>query len=233
MIVAKSDAGTSADGKALPANLQAAVDAGSILSFVEGVSPSEVSDVLFSVQLAQRAADAAFDPYAETRNWYTKYGEVLEAVGWVTEQFAFAAHNHGEGDFVMNKAALGVIAGIATGNQLQVITASISALEKLADGDGAITLFEQNSAMEGSGNFQIGAVQKKGDTLSMALGAFYFRSHSERRKFLFFRWGKNDINFWTAAMKMTFNIKIYAKVRESIERKLGAQALDYIKQIEI
>lgn len=218
----------------LPANLNAAVDAGSILSFVSGVDDAEKSDVLFSVQLAQRAADAACDRHAQTALWYAKYCEVLEAVGWTSEQFAFAVHDQKEGDFKMDKAALAVITAIATGNQLQAITASISALEKLADNDGAITLFETNSAAEGSGNFQIGAVQKAANgSLSMALGAFYFRSSAERRKFLFFRWGRNEVNFWTAAQKMTLNTLIYAKVRRAIEARLGADAIRYIASLDV
>src|SRR5947209_6948531 len=109
----------------LPADLQAAVDAGSILSFVSDVGPTEKTDILYSVQLAQRAANAAFDRFAQTKSWYGKYNEVLEAVGWATEQFAFASHDQSEGDFVMDKAALSVISAIATGNQLGAITASI------------------------------------------------------------------------------------------------------------
>jgi len=231
-IVTKGESTTRAP--ALPPNLQAAVDAGSVLSFVSGVGEGEKSDILFSVQLAQRAADAAFDRFAQTKAWYGKYNEVLEAVGWTTEQFAFAAHEQAEGDFTMDKAALGVIAAIATGNQLQAITASISALEKLADADGAITLFDYHAAAELAGNFQIGAAQKAANgSLSMALGAFYFRSAARRGKFLFFRWGRNDVNFWTAAQKMTFNTAIYDKLRVAVEQKLGTKVLDYIAALQI
>ncbi len=233
-IVTKGAPEGTAPKAVLPADLQAAVDAGSILSFVSDVGPSEKSDILFSVQLAQRAANAAFDRFAQTKSWYGKYNEVLEAVGWATEQFAFASHDQSEGDFVMDKAALSVIASIATGNQLGAITASISALEKLADNDGAITLFDFNAASEGSGNFQIGAVEKGASgALSMALGAFYFRGVSERRKFLFFNWGLNEINFWTAAQKMTFNTAIYDKVRGAVELKLGKDAFGFVSGITI
>jgi hypothetical protein len=75
----------------LPEKLAAAVDAGSILSFVDTVDARERSDILFSVQFAQRAADSTCDRFAESRAWYGKYNEILEAVGWVTEQHAFDA----------------------------------------------------------------------------------------------------------------------------------------------
>jgi hypothetical protein len=234
-IVAKGGPGELPKPLTVPKDLNAAVDAGSLVSFVSGVDDREKSDILFSVQLAQRAADAAFDRFAQTRTWYSKYNEVLEAVGWTTEQFAFAAHEQAEGDFRMDQAALAVISAIATGNQLQAITASISALEKLADKDGAITLFDFHAAADLSGNFQIGAVQKseKNASLSMALGAFYFRTTEQRRKFLFFRWGRNDVNFWTAATKMTFNVAIYDKVRGAVEQKLGNSALEFISKLDI
>lgn len=219
---------------ALPTNLNAAVDVGSLLSFVAGVDPGEQRDILFSVQLAQRAANTAADRFVQTRVWYGKYTEVLEAVGWSTEQFAFASHAQEQGDFEMNKEALSVLTAIATQNQLQVLNASISALGKLAENDGRITLFDYHAAAEGSGNFQIGAVQKtQNGALSMAAGAFYFRAIDQRRRFLFVRYGSNQINFWTAAQKMTFNTTIYAKIRKMVEEKLGQQALDYIAQIAV
>jgi hypothetical protein len=233
-IVRKGAPGEPQKPPTLPPNLDAAVDAGSIVSFVSGVDANEKADILFSVQLAQRGADAAFDRFAQTKAWYGKYNEVLEAVGWAAEQFAFAAHGQGEGDFMMDKAALSAIAGIATGNQLQAITASITALEKLADNDGSITLFDYHAAAGMSGNFQIGAVQKTSNgSLSMAAGAFYFRSVEQRRKFLFWRWGRNEINFWAAAQKMTLNTAIYGSLRKQIEQKLGQQALDYISGLDI
>lgn len=222
------------DDEPRSAAFEAWVEGGSLLSFVSGVDADERSDILFSHQLARRAADDACDRYVQTKTWYGKYNEVLEAVGWITEQFAFVAHDQAEGDFRMDKATLSVIAAIATGSQLQAITASLSALEKLAEGDGAIALFDYYATAEGSGNYQIGAVQKaESGALSMALGAFHFRSTSRRRKFLFAKWGRNDVNFWTSAQKMTFNTAIYANIRSPIQKKLGRQAINFIEQLEV
>ena len=218
----------------LPEKLDAAVNAGSILSFVDAVAADEQRDILYSVQLAQRAADKVYDRFAETKTWYGKYNEVLEAVGWTSEQYAFSAHKQEEGNLRMDKAALAVIANIAVGNQLGAIEASIKALEKMADDQNAITLFDHYASADLSGNFQIGAVQKsdKG-SLSMALGAFYFRTTARRKKFLFFSWGSNEVNFWTAAQKMTFNLAIYDQVRADVEKKLGARAKELIAAIDI
>ena len=218
----------------LPDDLAAAVDLGSVLSFVDGVGAQEKEDILFSVQLAQRAASAKHDRFAEARAWYLKYIEVLEVTGWAAEQFAFVKTEQTEGEFRMDKAALAIIAAIATQNQLAVLKESITALEKLADDDGAITLFDFHSSTDMAGNFQIGAVQKgESGTLSLALGAFHFRSVDKRRKFLFFKWGQSELNFWTAAQKMTFNTALYDRVRDKVRKKLGAGAVKYVDELDI
>lgn len=231
-VIAKSGGDDSAPP--LDNKLKAAIDAGSILSFADDLDVKQQSDVLYSVQLAQRVADTAFNRFAETKSWYGKYNEVLEAVGWMTEQFAFSGQEQVEGKFRMDKAALAVVNAIAVGNQLGMVTASIAALEKLAATDDAITLFEKYAAADYSGNFQIGAAQRgERGLISIAMGAFYFRAVASQKKFLFCDWGGDEINFWFAAQKMTLNVSIYDKVREKVSKKLGKDALTYIEGLEI
>jgi hypothetical protein len=218
----------------LPDTLTAAVDANALLSFVEGVMPQERDDVLFSVQLAVRGASGSFDRFTQTQAWYQKYTEVLENLGWSSEQFAFARHDQDEGELRMDQAALAVIAAIATQNQLAVLKESIQALERLAEDDGTIRLFDFHTSTTMSGNFQIGAVQRANNgALSLALGAFHFRSRDTRRRFLFFAWGAQQVNFWTAAQKLTLNAGFYAPLREAVRHKLGADALDYISALSV
>ena len=215
-------------------DLQAAIDAGSLLSFVDGVSPQEKDDVIFSVQLAQRGASGAFNRFTQTQSWYQKYTEILENIGWTAEQLAFAQYNQGEGEFRMDKAALKVIAAIATQNQLAILQESMKALEGLAENEGSIRLFDLHSSSQISGNFQIGAVQKaKNKALSMALGAFHVQGTDARRRFLFFSWGAQKVSFWTAAQKMTLNVTFYAQHRDKVQQKLGAAAADFINDLPL
>jgi hypothetical protein len=216
----------------IPASLQAAVDVGSLMSFVDGVGPTEKQDVLLSVQLAQRGASGKYDRFEQTESWYQKYVEILEQLGWVGEQFAFAKYEQQQGELRMDQAALAIITAIATQNQLAVLKEAVDALAKLTEDDGTIRLFDFHSSKQASGNFQIGAVQK-GDNgaLSLALGAFYFRSTDARRRFLFFSWGAQQVNFWTGAQKMTLNQDFYAGRREAVARKLGDSADEYIDDL--
>lgn len=219
---------------AAPSAPAAAVDVGSLLCFVDGVSAHDKDDVLYSVQLAQRGASGAFDRFTETQAWYGKYIEILENLGWASEQMAFSRFDQQEGEFRMDQAALAIITAIATQNQLAVLQESVAALSKLAEGDGTIRLFDFHASAQGSGNFQLGAVQRSvNGALTMALGAFYFRSVDERRRFLFFKWGARQVHFWTAAQRMTLNADFYARRRADVLAKLEADAGQYIAGLQL
>jgi hypothetical protein len=186
------------------------------------------------VQLAQRGASGAFDRFTETQAWYGKYVEILENLGWASEQMAFSRFDQHEGEFRMDQAALAIITAIATQNQLAVLQESVAALSKLAEGDGTIRLFDFHASAQGSGNFQLGAVQRSANgALTMALGAFYFRSIDERRRFLFFKWGAQQVHFWTAAQRMTLNGEFYARRRADVLAKLEADAAQYIAGLQL
>ena len=214
--------------------VRAAVNAGSVVSFVAGVSVSEKDDVLFSTQLAQRAASAMHDRYDATADWYRVYVEVLARLGWSGEGFAFTRRESSAGEFSMDKSALDVILTIATGNQLAVLVKALDVLKGLADDDGAIRVFELQAMAELSGNFQLGAVQRANNgALSLALGAFHFRTTDTRGRMLFFRWGQEQIDFWAAAQKMTLNAAHYAGLRQAVIDKLAEDAGDYIAALDI
>lgn len=213
---------------------QAKVDGGSLLCFVEGLQEQEKSDVLYSVQLAQRGASGYCNRYTETRAWYEKYIEILENLGWATEQMAFSRFEQTEGEFRMDKAALAIISAIATQGQLGVLQEAVAAMGRLAEGDGTLRLFDFHASLQDSGNFQLGAVQRSANgALSLALGAFYFRCADERQRFLFFQWGAQQVNFWTAAQRMTLNTEFYARRRADVLARLEADTASYVADLPL
>ncbi len=230
----KPPARAAAPDEVVTDKMRAAVDAGSIVSFVAGLDEEEKSDVIYSVQLAQRAASAKYDRFAATKDWYGLYVDVLGKLGWAVEAFAFAEHGTSKGEFSMDKSALDVIATIATGAQLAILVKTIDTLKKLGDGDRALRIFDIQAAKDLSGNFQIGAAQKADNSaLSLALGAFHFETNDHRGKFLFFAWGAEEIRFWTAVSKMTLNRDLYSVHRRAVVAKLKADAADYVAELEI
>jgi hypothetical protein len=227
---------TRGDGHRAPEakNLRAAVNASALVSFVAGLTEAEVNDVLFSTQLAQRAASAKHDRFAATEAWYTTYSDILARLGWVGEAFAFTKRGKTAGSFTLEKTSLDVIMAIATGNQLAILVKTLTTLKRLADKHGAISVFELQALSELSGNFQIGSVQRaENGVLSLALGAFYFRTKDTRRRALFVAWGAEEIEFWTGAQKLTLNGTLYAQHRAAVVARLASDASDYIAAIEI
>ena len=213
----------------------AVVNAGSLISFVAGLSPEEMRDVLSSVQLAQRGASGSFNRFTDTPNWYLKYTEILGTVGWVGEQLAFAEYQQSAGHLEMDQAALEVIAAVATSQQLQALTTCLGALSKLSSGDQPITLFELNALTQSSGNFQLGTVQKAptNGALTMGLGAFYFSAARQQGKFLFFSWGDRETRLWTAVQRLTLDPSVYAPLRSQIAQKLGAAGPHYVSALTL
>ena len=69
--------------------------------------------------------------------------------------------------------------------------------------------------------------------LSIALGAFYFRSVDERRHFLFFKWGSQQVHFWTAAQRMTLNTEFCARRRAEILARLQSNVSTYIADLPL
>jgi hypothetical protein len=214
--------------------MRAAINAGSLVSFVAGLNAEEKGDVLYSTQLAQRAASAKHDRFAATKDWYGVYVDVLERLGWVGESFAFTDRGSSAGEFSMDKSALEVIATIATSNQLAILVKTLDTLKKLGEDERAVRIFDLQAMAEVSGNFQIGAVQRAdNEALSLVLGAFHFDTSDHRGRFLFWKWGAEAIHFWTAVRKMSLNRTFYAKHRNAVVSKLAADAADYIAELNI
>lgn len=209
------------------------VDSGSLVSFVSGISALEKSDVLNSTLLAQLAANTAFDRWEDTENWYKKYVEVLENVGWVIENFNFTKYKTKQKTFTMDKAVLEILRAIATGEQEEVINETIDALEALDDGDGKLVLFDTNGSNLTKGNFQMATAQSDGETVSMALGAFYFSSKQSATRFLWFEYKKISTTLFKAAQKVVLNEEVYDKVRDAINKKLGDAAVEYVANLDI
>ncbi|MBK8623025.1 MAG: hypothetical protein IPN79_15045 [Saprospiraceae bacterium] len=208
--------------------------AGSTVSFVTGFPKLQKYDVLNSTLLAQLAANFAFDRESETEDWYRKYTEVLENLGWVLQGFSFAKYNSASANFTMDKVVLNVIAAIATGGQLAVVSATLKALSEAAGDDKALTLLDTNGSSGPAGNFQISAATIDNDlNVSMTLGAFYFKSTEHRTRFLFWSWSSTSVNMYYSAQAVTLNDQIYAMVRQAVIDKLGNNAQKYVADIQI
>ncbi len=210
------------------------VDAGSTVSFISGIPVERQQDVLNATLLAQLAANKKFDREKATEQWYGYYREVLENVGWVLQSFSFARYEESGVTLKMDKAALEIIAAIASGNEAAVLTSTLDALSKLDPGDPAFTLFDANGSSGEGGNFQLGTCSADpSGNVSMALGAFYFETTVHQGRFLFWSWETKDINLYTGGQNVVLNEQIYATVRQLVIDKLGDRAKTFVAGLDI
>lgn len=214
-----------ARAKSVAGQASAAVDAGSIVAFVAGIDAQDQEDVLYSIQLAQRAASGAADRYKAVGDWYKEYNRVLQMTGWVLQGFAPSSQKVAEGEYEIAKAALSIIAAAATGPQSAVLTAAIQALEGMAGEDGFITLFEHFGIDGYVGNFQLGAVEKDAvGALAMRLGAFQMNMSERKKKFLFVKWQEKEVSVWADVQTAIFNRTLYKSLRDGVKEMLGSDA---------
>lgn len=216
------------------ADIKAAINVGSIVSFVDGLDRQDKDDVLFSTQFAQRAASASADRFLETSNWYRNYVEWLGTLGWVVPQFGFNEYKLDEGELKMDAAALEIITAVATGGQTAILKKALEVLGGMADDSKQIKLFDFHSSVQFGGNFQMASVQKsENGALSTALGAFHYKSTDRRKGFLFVRWGRRNVNFWVSGQSITLNQTLYSQVRDTVVDALGASAKSQILSIKL
>lgn len=212
----------------------AKVVGGSTVSFISGVPKVKQADILNSTLLAQLAANHAHDRVSETEQWYNKYVEVLENIGWVISDFKFAHQNLTGVTVEMDKAALDILSAALTGNQLAVLTATLKALKDANPGKKSITLFDTNGSSQDGGNFQLGiASADPTGNVQMSMGAFYFQASERHTRFLFWSWSTKNINMFAGSESILLNEEIYKTVRQQVINKLGVRATRYVADLSI
>jgi len=203
---------------------QSFINAGSLVSFVSGISTQNQTDVLNSTMLAQIAADKKFDREQSTIDWLNFYRQVLEQVGWVSQQWSWNPFHASGTETEVDKAVLGILAAIATQNELAIIQSAIEAAKALPDGDGRIALFDHYTAAKTAGCFQIGVATEQNGVVALKLGAFRIMSANTLTKILWFRYSTRNTDITQGTMAATLNAGIYNQLRATVEQKLGDRA---------
>ena len=214
--------------------LSAYVNAGSVVSFVSGVSSRSQTDVLNTTLLAQLAANKKFDRETDTVNWYKFYRSVLENVGWVLQDFDFTEYSTSGNVFTMDQAVLSILAAVAAQNEFLVIKAAIDAAKGLADkNDGRIALFDAASSRGTKGAFQLGVATETNCVVAMKLGVFYFTTGTAITKVLWFKFSSKQSSLYQSSQSVTLDSGVYANVRSDVEQKLGDRTRQFLASLEL
>lgn len=204
----------------------------SLQSFVAGLSKQRQEDVLNSLLLAQRAATKIYPNDDQITDWYKKYFEVLDKLGWVFENKDFVIFNSKNNLFEIENALLEILGTALTGNQLAILLKTIQSLKSLGDSDKRFLAFEQNTHSMQKGSFQLGVATEENNTLSISACAFILNSQKKITRILFFSSDKDATEFKYFQSKATLADNIFAEARETIKQKLG-DVSSFVADLEI
>lgn len=204
----------------------------SLQSFAAGLTKERQDDVLNSLLLAQRAATKAFPNDDQIMDWYKKYFEVLDRLGWVFENKEFLKFNSSNNLFEIENALLEILGAALTGNQLAILLKTIESLKSLGSGDKRFVAFEQNTHSLQKGSFQLGVATEENNTLSISACAFILNTRKKILKILFFSSDKDSTDLKYFQSKATLNDSIFADARETIKQRLG-DVSSFVADLEI
>ncbi|GBE89959.1 hypothetical protein SCP_1702850 [Sparassis crispa] len=217
--------------KTSPEQELAAVNGRLLQSSVGDLDPVDREDVLNSTLLAQLAANqAGGDDKVE---WYKKYKEVLENVGWVVSSFSFSdvvnLNTYGSVD----KVVIAMLDPDLSPKAREVVQATIDAMN-LPVNASANAIFHENAWDGQTANFQIGvASASDGDNVQLHLGCFDYTAKGAAGNVLFFEFGHRIVKFMYATQTMVLNQERYKVVREMVKNKLGTLIQSYREDVVI
>lgn len=212
----------------------ASVVGGSLASFTANLTGQNRSDTKNATLFAQLAADAAFNRQSQPMDWYNKYVDVLSQIGWNRPGFNFSSYTSGGTTVQLDQAVLTILGGLATANEIAMVTATMNALEGLSDDSKQMTVWDSKSSDGSQGNFQIlPCTREDNGDVAMILTGMQFVAHHSETRFLWFSWSSDSIKIEKAAARFVLNEDIYEEVREAIVERLGDRATKYVAEIPL
>lgn len=211
----------------------ASVDAGSVISFTANITGQAKSDVLNSTLLAQLAANKQHDRVKDAVNWYKFYFDVLNNVGWNTQNYNFLQYNAGGSTFIIDQAIISLLAAIATQEEAAMAEKALTALKNLSNSDNRFVIWDVSTHGTGNGNFQLGTAAQSGSSVTMSSGGVYFSASQVDARFLWSTYSSTNASVFHNTSKYTLDEDVYKQVRDGIVQKLGDRAKQFVADLEI
>ena len=217
---------------------------GTACYFAPSVSAENKQAVSNCMQFAQRAANAQV-PKGTTMEWYNAFLDVLQHLGWTKGSFEFSeVETHGS-TFSINSEFVKMISDF-------ILAADMHDSKKIVDGINS--MFSTLESDE-SGNyshlyshfhqharqnvFDTGIVTQDPDEdplLSVPILVFFaFEMNVDvpNLQILWTQYESSSVQAQAAQNQMILNKKIYLRVRDTIEERLGNQSENYIRDIAL
>ncbi|KAJ8469586.1 hypothetical protein ONZ51_g8885 [Trametes cubensis] len=201
---------------------------------VNGGATVSYDDVINSTLLAQLAADKKYPgrPMNKMKEWYDSYRDVLAQVGWAVQQFHMSEIGNSNSYGSVDKLVLELAAAYLTGGELALFTKMITALKDTKN-SGAVKIFDSKAGYFNDASFQVGVASNSGGNAMFKIGTYQYNSSDRITSVLFFTFGSSKVSFFAGNQTMVLNENVYAQVRQAVLDKLGKNAVDLVKGIEI
>lgn len=211
---------------------EAFVNNKSLVSFVSEVDGQVREDILNATLFAQMVANYEYPEEEDIEQWYRKFLEVMNNVGWNFPIKRFSSFRMRTDKFQMDRAVMDVMGTRIKGHKFAILLEALNALKGLSDSDNALILFERNGKHQlNKGNFQIGFAQPRGDSASMVVGAYLLSSSVNIRRLISHKAQKGKIKLKYLVLEGTLDLNRYGLFRNSIIERIGAVATNYIAKI--
>ncbi|KAG8705040.1 hypothetical protein FRC08_001884 [Ceratobasidium sp. 394] len=208
----------------------ASVSAGGLYVFDRELSKAQKADVLHSTLLAQIEADKNYDRTNDADNWYHYYVYRLGKIGWMAHDFDFDKRPFNNsitaGQFVVDrlKSELGFL-------KSKNVELAVNSIKKMSDDEKALQVFSSKSSSGPRANFQVGYCSSSDGSVGIELGAFVYHIDRAVKNPMSSKLKNQSTDARSAFQKMTLNKYDYDRVRDSVLRKLGDYANDYVADV--
>ncbi|WP_354675700.1 hypothetical protein N027_22695 [Pseudomonas syringae USA007] len=218
----------------------AAVVAGGLIAFAEGVSRLNKDDVMDSFLFATLVANKAFNAETEGDQWYDKFNEVLSRIGWLSTHWNYSRYSAAQQRFTMDEVGLEILgsaiaaAALPGPASLLMLKVAADAVATLSAKKEPLRLFESQTKAHRGGSFRIAScIELEDGTVNLAMGAVTFQTDSEVTNVLFWEWQDTNVKTWKGEDNLVLNTGLYARHRELIQQRLGDSAKSAIDAFEI
>ncbi|WP_122572895.1 hypothetical protein [Pseudomonas viridiflava] len=218
----------------------AAVAGGTLIAFAEGVSRQNREDVMDSLLYATLVANNKFNPEVQSDLWYALFNKVLTSVGWLSTNWSYARYRATQQRFTMDEVGLEILGsaiaaatlpGPASLAMLKVAKDAVTALSARKE---PLRLFERQTKTHRGGNFRIAACAESADgDISLAMGAVAFSSNIDVTNVMFWEWQSSDVETYKGENSLALNTRVYASVRDVVQKKLGDNARNALEEFDI
>jgi hypothetical protein len=212
---------------------QAFLNDKTIVSFVAGLSVESRQDVLDSTLLAQLAANHDFPGEDELKEWYQRYIEVLNNIGWNISRKSYEENIQGTKALDMQNVLLNIIQKAFTSDWVGILTSTLASMKGLSGKDHKIKMFEQNTTRNKKGAFQLSVASEKNGAVGLRMAGLTVTANTKILNLLFFNFNSGSATVSAETFDGTLNGSLYQNHRIAVRRKLELKSQQYVAEIEI